>query len=187
MKKKKDSIKTNGAEEPVEETERAEFSRIYFETSFLKASKRWPIISSSLKGLLSLSESVGIPCFIPSPVLIELEEWWLSKFFESLATFRENAGAVYAEFPVPHLEEIRSKYRVSVAQMLAANHIEVIPFTARGLEDVFRITASHIAPFEQDDGFRDGVIQLSIFEDLAHEAGSIGAVISGDKPFHIQC
>ncbi len=177
-------VRKTGDQPPI--PAKVEFSRIYFDTSVLR-SQRWPEVSASLKGLLTLAHSVEIPCLVPQPVAIELEEWWLHEFFDRFTVFITHAGGTYPGISIPKYEEARAEYRLRAEAAMRDNLLGACPFLDLSLESIFRAAAAHTAPFERDYDFRDGVIQMSILQDIAAHPGSVAAILSEDVGFREQC
>lgn len=112
--------------------------------------------------------------FIPDPVLIELEEHWISDFTEKLDSLQQHAGEVLPALLLP--ADVLFDYRHFVESVMNNNRLGGSPFTSRSLEYAFRMSARHVAPFQQDNFFRDGIIQFSILDDLK-SSGSVGAIL----------
>jgi hypothetical protein len=82
------NTKNNTGDVQLASPDKADFSRVYFDTCALD--QGWPQISRDFADMLAVAKSVGIPCFIPKPVLVELEEHWMAKFSEKLRAFRSH-------------------------------------------------------------------------------------------------
>lgn len=177
----KKSTKKAPAPEKGLASENEGFSRIYFDTEPLH--EHWPQVSTALTTLLSLAHKVGIPCLIPVPVIIELEEWWLRDYFDGLAKVENRVRGVYSAPKIPKRDSMVRAYRKYVQHTIVANHLATIPLTIKRLKETFRMAAARTPPFQEKRAFRDGVIQLSIFEDLKAHPGEVGALISADLGF----
>jgi hypothetical protein len=166
--------------------EHAKFSRIYFDSSLL-LKHQWPLPSSSLRNLLLVAHSIEIPCLIPEPVLVELEEGWMRAFADAKRKFQQHLNTVIENSQLIEDRGALNAYREQVTKLAKTLHLSTVRFTSRPLDQIFTMLSRRDAPFSVVSGFRDGVIQLSIQEDLAKHAEEVAAVISDDGPFHTQC
>jgi hypothetical protein len=165
--------------------DKANFSRVYFDTCVLD--QWWPRISRDFTGMLAVARSVGIPCFVPEPVLVELEEHWMMEFAEKSRAFSKHVDRIRVEISLPTDDVALAWYRTQVQGLVAGDFIKSIPFTSRTLEYAFRMAAKKLAPFEEETEFRDGIIQMSILEHLSAGKSGPGAILSNDKGFREQC
>ena len=182
MASKKSSSKTAPTSEP---TQKAKFSTVYFDTSVLQG-HGWPKISPRLSVLFNLASDVGIPCVIPDPVLVELEEKWLREFDERLRKFDDHVSGILEPPAKVGREQLTETYRKAVRAAIEEGHLATAPITSRALEHVFRAAAAHASPFVVPSAFRDGVIQLSILDDLAVRTAVIGGFVVFDEPFSVR-
>jgi hypothetical protein len=182
MASKKSSSRTASTSEP---TQKVKFSTVYFDTSVLQG-HGWPKISPRLSILFNLASDVGIPCVIPDPVLVELEEKWLREFDERLRKFNDHVSGILEPPAKVGRKELTETYRKAVRAALAEGHLATAPITSRSLEQVFRAAAAHASPFVVPSAFRDGVIQLSILDDLTVRTAGIGGFVVFDEPFSVR-
>ena len=83
---------------------------------------------------------------------------------------------------LPNLETSRDSYRKRVDEFKKKWGVQSIPIPDRPARDVALMAARHEAPFpDQDKGFRDGLICLSLLEHM--KAGNRFALVSRDPLF----
>ena len=168
-----------------ESTQKAKFSTVYFDTSVLQG-HGWPKISPRLSVLFNLASDVGIPCVIPDPVLVELEEKWLREFDERFRKFDDHVSGILEPPAKVGRKELTETYRKAVRAALREGHLATAPITSRSLEQIFRAAAAHASPFVVPSAFRDGVIQLSILDDLTVRTAGIGGFVVFDEPSSVR-
>jgi hypothetical protein len=150
-------------------------------------SANWPHISYELKLFLARAASAGIQCFIPEPVLRELEENWK----RDVTTDEGHARRLnlrYAPLGLPSAEPPSSKrllsgYRTAVTTLLNDTGAGMSPLTTRPAGDLFERSVSRDLTFtaDKDGGFQDCVILLSVLDHLEKDEPAV--LVSRDAAF----
>lgn len=168
------------------EKEDAEFSfeQIYFDTNILWEGN-WPSASIALTNALTIAHEVGVQCFIPEPVAVELAE----KFAREMETKSQEVNRYLDRIRSAEVRKYHTRaesldaYRVADQAQLRYCTAYVSPFTRRPLDEVFRMCASHEPPFDQDQEFRDRIIWLSIVDHLSSMPNKRALFVSADKGY----
>ena len=160
------------------------FQRIYFDANIM-IEQRWPASSVGLRNLLTFAKELEVKCIIPEPVCIEIEEQW----FRELKIKEKDLSLHIERIGSPRLllyanrDAAIEQYQNAVKSQLQNTNIEICPLTSTPLQTIFRMAASHEAPFDKDNEFRDRVIWLSVIEDLAKQSDQTAVFLGKDKVY----
>jgi hypothetical protein len=175
------------------------FKWLYFDTSAL-INAGWPQGSADLERLLKVATTAPgfeVAICLPEPVEVELEAHWLRDFMDKqdraeskVNDFRRHLKGVVADevkLVFPSIDKAQADYRACVQTFMAKWGIRVVPFTRRSVEEFFEMAAHRRLPIQDNDkGFRDAVIFLSIIDDLLREQPSWGVLVTKDEVFREQ-
>jgi hypothetical protein len=171
------------------ESETLDFTIVYFDTCVL-VSNNWPVVSRALESLFQLADFLDVKCYIPAPVVFELEEVWLREGV--IAEQKLNRHLRRIQAPAAQNFSDRSvalkKYNEANAQAVEDFGVQISPMTNNSLEELIRRSTAQHPPFDdsKDDLFGDRVIWMSVIEHLEKMPATTSAVFVTDnrKDFH---
>ena len=171
---------------------------IYLDTSILRA-HGWPRRPSErLQRLLELAEVGQVPLLIPIVVRWEMRQQWLERFrkeqeaarvaFDKFTRAVERLKRYDSQnnYPPPLFSDETAemeRYEEDADGDFRTGRFELVPLPSVSLADLLKQSAEHRRPFPaaEDEGFRDGVIVLSIAEHGRKQEGRVNVVVTSDE------
>jgi hypothetical protein len=186
--------RTARQEQPPPERALPPFDRIYFDTEPLVAAG-WPDLSVPLQNVANLAKGLNISLHVPEVAYLELEARCLRNYEAMFKTAVAKTSELRSRLKVlggdpsqirvvPDVQvEMRNRY-LATAEVLKQTFL-ASPTPALQTHDLLKMAIKYELAFEEDDkGFRDTMIFLSVVEEVRGSPKPIAAVlVSKDSVF----
>jgi PIN domain len=151
-------------------------------------------LSAAVEELLELAQALKVDVVVPEAVLVELQIQFqreLEKAIKDASEACQRAARVQRgryEAPPVDIPAAVSRHAQEIVEFRKRFGVQVIPFTTRNNEELFRMAANRKRPFREasktvtDAGFKDSVIYLSVVDDLRAKARP-AALVSLDTDY----
>lgn len=170
------------------------FDRIYFDTEPLLAAG-WPRLSVPLENVASLARDLNVSLHVPDVAYLELEARYLAardaEYNEVVARISQLRSRLKElggdPSQIPALPDVRAEMRKRYLAVVESRKqvFAPTPTPPLDIQNLLKMAVAHELAFEDDDkGFKDTVIFLSVIEEIKRSPKQMtSAIVSRDHVF----